>query len=912
MTTITDLKQAGSQLTAVSYPIVEPLNAPTNFNKRLARFGDVYNTTNESHLYRYLVALCGDAGAGQLKKKLLLPRLQQMLESTDFLNLDRLYGTPLGLPRISPEVYNYNPSDDFLTISQWNEVRAKDAAYRSRCLTWMRAIIAGPTPEGIALAAEAAIGVEADVWERYLYDVSNAGTNYSKTDSLNEFVIIPRVATVTPQDNRKITHLIDQLRPTNTIGTVYAGQELRTLRTSRLASSSSDRFTVRRLVTGRPDIEWPDINPAAGYWIDSSENEAPTLAYMDRQESVTYTTIIDVTASSIHSGYFNKEQTQLFSHLQHVPNATYTYAADHSFTNNIAPINLSTSWTNGATGSNIAVNNSYPLEYFANIDPSVTTIYSQDFWASEERFAIENSELTNESIVYDFGRLRPINFIDFQICQKPLNWKIEYLSGSDWKEVNVRSDHPSTMSTTYLPSEMNPWHYAEVLFDVVQTQKLRVTFYRREQPFPLDTSPAFPYSVEIRGVRIMHVISQAEDFISDSGTDILGNSFVTQLKTYDAAATLDTDNVYDYWQSQPNPSRFAVESLYYDLRIGEVTGTMSYLDTKFMDELDGRSMSDMETYYENGQVIDEIYVDPITTGPDMHFYYSYDDTADWDDKLWVPITHAYILKRGFHALPRPILVKYFKIEFSNLTAVPYEPILYPVLPDVTYRHYPTWVEDYFNSIHKQVIPDEIRVVDTVPIDPLTFGFVKVDDKFISNYEAQRATQLTDTSTEISEYINNVLNQPTVSQSEIESQIVFRSPIMWQSDLIANLDPTRALSRVAQSPRNEIIDTGFNAELSLPALPVPVEASSNDLSAAIDEKTHPTMYFPRLCRHAYKLLKAPLDSKIAYLVAVQNVGFYRRTYEAPVDDPEYIETLDDIANIEVNQFVQLIDGRYGVV
>lgn len=909
MATVADIRLSGSQITTVSYPVAEPLNAPINFTKRLKRFGSNYNTTNESHLYRYLVALCGDAGAGQLKKEMLLPRLQQMLEATDFLNLDRLYGTPLGLPRISTEAYDYTPNIDFLTRVQWDEIRAKDASYRARCLTWMRAIIAGPTAEGMALAAEAALGVEADVWERYKY-VQNPSysSDYGKTGSLNEFVIIPRVATITPADNRKITRLIDQLRPTNTVGTVYTGtSNLRVLRNARASGSSSDRFSVQRLVTGRPDIEWPAIDPSVGYWIDNTEREAPTLAYMDRQESVTYLTITSAEASSIHSGFFNKEQTELFSHLKNVRDATQTFSADQAFATNIAPINLAISWTGGGSaGSNIAVNNSYPLTYFADTNPgSIVSPPMQDFWASNESYAPDE-----EWIVFHFGRTRPVNFLDFQVSQKPFNWKIEYYDG-DWKEVTIRDDNSVTMSSTYLPSEQNPWQYVEASFDLIQTEQIRITFTRQSMPFPLETTPPFPFSVEVRGARLMHVIAVAEDFVADSGTDILGNSFNTNLVVYSPDDTLTTDPT-TFWQSQPNPSRFAVESLYYDLRQGQVTGTMSYLDTVFIDELDTRSMADMANYYEDGQIVDEIYLDPITTGPDMHFYYSDDDTPNWDNKLWIPVGRDYILKRGFHALPRPIKIRYFKIEFSNLVAIPYEPVLYPSIPNVYYRQFPTWVFDYFNNIHREIVPDEIRNVTTVTIDPLTFGFVKVDDRMVSNYEFERTTQTEDTSTEVADYIQNVLTQSVVStQADIEKQIEFKSPIMWQSDLIANLDSTRALSRVAQQIRDGVADTGFNAELTLPALSVPVEASSQDLSVAIEEKTRPTMWFPQKCRHTYKLLKAPLDSKIAYFAAVKNVGFYRRTYIAPVDDVVYVDTLGDEANISVNQFVLQPDGRYGV-
>lgn len=935
MPTVADLRAAGDQFSVTSYPILEPLNAPLKFSQRLSRFGSNYNLSNQSHLYRFLVTLCGDTGAGQLKKDMLIPRLEQQLESTQFGDLDRLYGNPLALPRLSTEIYSYNPDTDYLNTTQWTEVLAKDAAYRARCLTWMRAIIEGPTLRGMALATEAAIGIEADVWEEYQY-IQNPSytTDFSKTGSVNEFVVIPRTLTLAPQDTRRISRLLDILKPVNTIGTIFSSTPPRTERIPTSRASSSDYFNIQRLVTGRPDISWPTIDLSAGYWIDLTEREAPTLAFMGRQESVTYLSITDVTASSTHIGYFNADQRQLFSHLSNVNDPYLAFIPQFSYDASIAPVNLSSSWVNNDdVGSNIVVNNNYPLSYFSNVDSSFATQQQPSalFWSSIEKFPTQLvtgiihwdqfdygdgthwGDQTTESdadwLMFDFGRTRPINYIHFEICQKPINWQIQYQDGGVWKDIPLNDDYPTSMSSTYLPSDQNPWLDFDVYFDLVQTQYIRILFTRRTDPFPLPTSDPIAFSIDVRGVRLMHTMPFASDFVADSGVDILGNIFRTGIITYDADNTADSTN--NYWQSQADPSRFAVEALYFDMRQGTVQGTMSYLDTQFTDELDTRSMSDVEVYLSNGQLIDEVYIDPITFGPDMRFYYSDDDTPDWDEKLWVPIRRQYILKRGFHALPQPTFVRYFKIEFSNLTSIPYEPVQYPEMPPVEFRRYPLWVNNFFANLKTDTTQDTIVQTDMVTIDPLKFGFVKIDDTMVSNYEAVRTLQLTSTDPEVATFIQNLITDTTVTtQSDTESEINFRSPIMWQSDLIANLDSTRALTRVAQQPRDDLFDTGWNAELTLPITPIPVQASSNDLSQPLKEKTMPTMFFPRKCRHEYQIVRAPIDRKIAYVVGVKQVSFYRRDYTAPVDEPIYNETLDDTAHILQNDFIQN-DWRYVV-
>lgn len=180
MATIAEIRAQGGQATVVSSPLAEPINAPLRFEQRLARFGDHYNTNQDSHLYKFLVSLCGDAGAGSLKREKLYPRLQQLLGSTYFQDIDKLYGNPLGISRLPAEMYIYDPHNEALTNEQWIEVFAKDASYRERCLTWMRAIIEGPTARGIAMAAEAAVGFECDVYETYNY-IDNAPLNRPNT-----------------------------------------------------------------------------------------------------------------------------------------------------------------------------------------------------------------------------------------------------------------------------------------------------------------------------------------------------------------------------------------------------------------------------------------------------------------------------------------------------------------------------------------------------------------------------------------------------------------------------------------------------------------------------------------------------------------------------------------------------------
>lgn len=350
MPTISEIKNSGTDISLVPRPIDEPLNAPSLLSERLDRFGDNYNTSHNSSLYKLLVGLAGETGAGSLSKGMLYPKLQSALESTHYDDLDKLYGNPIGLSRLPEEIYTVDPRNSSLIQSQWDDVYAKDSSYRHRCLTWMRAIIAGGSPEGLSLAGEAATGIECDIIEQYKYldnqrsDVVISMANRGLTSSRNEFILVPRTIYLSPAQHRQIITLVDRLRPVNTVPTVYVANRARTARAARAIFATSSAYNISRMVTGRTDINWPTPDPSQGLWITQTEQEAPTFAFMERQEALTFMTIASVTASSDHIGAFNKTQTSLFPYLAVNVDPLFQYDAAKSYAPSYAPLQLSITW----------------------------------------------------------------------------------------------------------------------------------------------------------------------------------------------------------------------------------------------------------------------------------------------------------------------------------------------------------------------------------------------------------------------------------------------------------------------------------------------------------------------------------------------------------------------------------------
>lgn len=161
--------------TTLSNPLPVDLSTTTGLispsvptQSRLAHFPeDLYDLSDGSHLVRLLKAILGDSGAGQLRKRQLLARLQSMLNSTHFYDLDAFYGTLFGAHRGLTGQLPLNPYTDQATPDGWDEISTIDAQFREKLLRLARAITMGGTPLGLQAMAEALTGTECDVYEVY-------------------------------------------------------------------------------------------------------------------------------------------------------------------------------------------------------------------------------------------------------------------------------------------------------------------------------------------------------------------------------------------------------------------------------------------------------------------------------------------------------------------------------------------------------------------------------------------------------------------------------------------------------------------------------------------------------------------------------------------------------------------------
>lgn len=297
---------------------------------RLHSFSEnIYKGDEDTHLYKFLNALTGDGGAGDLKKQLMVTRLHNSLDSTFFFDLDRLFGNILQVERLTTETYPWNPFTDMLTQEEWDEVRVKDSWYRARCKDFLTACSLGGTPEGITVMTHAVLGVTCDVYELWKYmDDLGMIEELGRTDRRNEFIVRPHKDSLTPRERRLLLHALDRIRPLDTIVTVdLNGVGIHKEVPLQNAAADSSYFEIVRHVTGTPDLykipppEYllEDVFKGEDWLKPNVEAQAPSPAFNTTQESsLVYTYNNSETTSVRDITYLKRMNGSLYEEVPYV------------------------------------------------------------------------------------------------------------------------------------------------------------------------------------------------------------------------------------------------------------------------------------------------------------------------------------------------------------------------------------------------------------------------------------------------------------------------------------------------------------------------------------------------------------------------------------------------------------------
>jgi hypothetical protein len=142
--------------------------------RRLSNFPpQVWSLTPDSLLVRFMAALMGPAGAGQLRQRQLAARLQSAIAGTHFYDLDSFYGALFSARRNNAAALpvhpwtgiTFDPYNDLATADGWDEIHSADAIYRERVIQLARAVSLGGTVPGVQAMAEAIVRVPCRIYE---------------------------------------------------------------------------------------------------------------------------------------------------------------------------------------------------------------------------------------------------------------------------------------------------------------------------------------------------------------------------------------------------------------------------------------------------------------------------------------------------------------------------------------------------------------------------------------------------------------------------------------------------------------------------------------------------------------------------------------------------------------------------
>jgi hypothetical protein len=350
---------------------------------------------------------------------------------------------------------------------------------------------------------------------------------------------------------------------------------------------------------------------------------------------------------------------------------------------------------------------------------------------------------------------------------------------------------------------------------------------------------------------------------AESDEDFLGNQYrsVVVRSSPDNVDTRTLNNAY--WYSKPNPSKYAVESLYFDL--GGVDGRDS--------------------------VFDRVLLDPITPGVLFHVYYTSEGEpgttrAEWENKLWTPVGQSFrATRREEHAMPSPITARYIKIEFSHLQGQYYSPGTFHGA--IRYQKFPKWVMDHFLSdagADNSLISRRVAVV----YDALKLAY----DHYVDDLKQIPDSPTTDAVNIFSTDVSDQVDVNTANRINMELKTYQSAPGTFakSSDYLPGLYSS------------SIATNNYPIENVVRATANTVDVSNLNREALIVENNYPSMFFYLTCRHTYREVEATFTEDRAYFVGIRELAFTRDKYSVASDNEIYVDTLSDFANAFRNDLI----------
>lgn len=451
------------------------------------------------------------------------------------------------------------------------------------------------------------------------------------------------------------------------------------------------------------------------------------------------------------------------------------------------------------------------------------------------------SDPTIEELRVNLRSESRVNYITFELAKFPHEAVVEVSPGGEiWTEVfrhRITASSPAVFEEGREgamreghPHHNHPGHWEKVSrripSQMVRAIRIRMQRIEGIPPVRVRRDPIsrqvtetieMPYTLAVRSLDLGYRVTSREDFdFLESGEtlgeslDMIGSNVQFEVRELlPARATDDSDSTA--WKSEPQPVSYAVVNFFLDTR-----------------DDDGEP-----------QTIDRFYIDPTHSGVKFNIYYSNDpqesDGTDdfYEARRWSPIPRSYSLQKGYVHVP-PTRAKYWKFEFTNLVAEPYESFV-PILRRT--KFFPT-------------------------------AMVKALEESVAFGHAEEAN----------------LPGMTVATA-ITDQTRYRDALAALRRQGAQLDP----SQYRPTESLYVIDPESQARLRDEAW------TFGFMPWHQDDAAYPR--FDRVGKHEYEIVEVLHRLKVAFFVGLRTIKAYRVRVEAEENTEIYFDCYNDTRNLE---------------
>lgn len=644
-------------LSTVTQPLV---NLPQTANQFPNFPSSVWNLTPQSNVVKFLRTLLGDAGVGQLRKRLNAARLSQTMQSSSFYDLDGFYGSLFGIKRtpseqIAIDSTPIDPTSDTATQAQWRQLAQADVSYKNRLFKFGRAISYGPTPIGMQLVAEAILNQTCTVSESFVYanqlgqtyefftenytylqlqdftygELSGITNNTPNALIQNQFIITPQYP-ISLVDAYNLKIVLDTLKPANTIFVIELGGTTGNPITIPVINAWSDsnyweiESTILLNGTPTPQQRPPFSSYGGEQWFYNHDVNGIVSYTANPLNVVIQQTDYQIIVWADGTSTAFSPNNALLPWWQAILGR---YAQDGVMA--INPLSGFSTATTSSTVSDLYFDGNLAGDVISDIAIDSTSNQSGsnlNFWATDNRLG---TDLTYDLIAFELASPHVVNVVSFDVAHFPQTVRVQYYDDISfaWGDIGVQNIYdsvPAILNTSdqYLTDKVHPqhkganhWYHISLKFVPVQTSKIRVVLQRINGSVPqtqiiypylsngvlTQNLVNVPYSLAVKNFELGFSILSTGD-IPISGTDPVidvATDILANPVTYSLYEELPTGPIQStptQWRCAPQPVNNAIVNYVLDIRDGA----------------------------NNPQTVDTIYIDPTQIGVHLTLYYSND------------------------------------------------------------------------------------------------------------------------------------------------------------------------------------------------------------------------------------------------------------------------------------------------